>query len=849
MRMGTALPWLLLLGGALFTSACSGCCTTPETEGSVYVGEPQVNTRERLINDRLKEQQWLAAQLDKTDDLQPTVQGYSDLRLVSSFALGASASVSGKAKTEGDAGNGSDGGSGTDTGGDANAKSDGQTPAKPGSPPPAKDLKPEPTATKAERTSIEAYHDKAAYRDAIRADLKRARLDDAHDLAGNMLYDLNLDIGLVPGDKSTRYAQVTLWLTSDWDDTGSFRWLRPLFDQWREYLELSLAQETYKLQHRFDSRTLSEPDREFLAWFLEEYLPSARWELEQRSEAYEVLERGLNAAHMSYPNVHEFLRAVGDGVGETPVLAPSVKDKHVWTLELHDEEGVDRMKDRRDKPSGPRARPEPSANQNHFNKLVHKLEGAELKARTNSMHPNAVEEVLQWASGRDAPYNGNVHQAVRNLIPWAVWAKYYRDLRRIVDIWPPDVTDGQTRFEVREVPAFHVRKKSEEPEEEGTSAAANSNEPAADMKHADAAGANSHDTHAANGKAAETGLPTWRCSIGEALDWQFGKEGIHDTGFCLFGTRITDAERHPRAAVVEPQEYAQSISDVAARENLLSLAADVAAVTGNKARAGQLNTSYQRDRLETANALARKPLLVGFGMGRRRFGWVLGPRFVLEDGKPDFLHAPARHNVNAAITVPGWWSYVRIKGTYAWVKPDGSPGDAHCIWGRDDPEATLEPKCKDDGRRNEDHLTVVLPMPDDPMVEVTKALLLVRGGSGERFAVYKTRPAPSITLPKSRARQPLPSGPDTRGTILIRGAELWRNPQVLVGSQKAPEVEVLADMKGLLATFTDLRYPGDEVQRTKREAVSQDLTVITTFGATTREGAVSILPPVATDGS
>ena len=36
---------------------------------------------------------------------------------------------------------------------------------------------------------------------------------------------------------------------------------------------------------------------------------------------------------------------------------------------------------------------------------------------------------------------------------------------------------------------------------------------------------------------------------------------------------------------------------------------------------------------------------------------------------------------------------------------------------------------------------------------------------------------------------------------MLQGANLWRNPQVFVGSIKASEVLVLSDMRGIQATF------------------------------------------------
>src|SRR3954468_12776147 len=81
----------------------------------------------------------------------------------------------------------------------------------------------------------------------------------------------------------------------------------------------------------------------------------------------------------------------------------------------------------------------------------------------------------------------------------------------------------------------------------------------------------------------------------------------------------------------------------------------------------------------------------------------------------------------------------------------------------------------------------------------------------------------------------------TSQTILIRGAELWRNPQVYVGDQRASFVEVLPDMRGLLATFDKLSMPpaiGSAPQRL-------NLTVITSGGLSVLSDTVTLIPAAA----
>jgi len=71
---------------ALAAAVCLAGCTTyqPPTDGQLFVSRPQVFTRERLVEARLREYQWLENRLR---DLKPEegFQGLSDVRLARSF--------------------------------------------------------------------------------------------------------------------------------------------------------------------------------------------------------------------------------------------------------------------------------------------------------------------------------------------------------------------------------------------------------------------------------------------------------------------------------------------------------------------------------------------------------------------------------------------------------------------------------------------------------------------------------------------------------------------------------------------------------------------------------------------
>jgi hypothetical protein len=80
------------------------------------------------------------------------------------------------------------------------------------------------------------------------------------------------------------------------------------------------------------------------------------------------------------------------------------------------------------------------------------------------------------------------------------------------------------------------------------------------------------------------------------------------------------------------------------------------------------------------------------------------------------------------------------------------------------------------------------------------------------------RPAPTLYL----AEQALQVATNGDQTLLIRGRELWRNPAVIVGSTPADAVDLLPDMRGLIAHFKSVpaTYEPEAWTRSKRQSES-----------------------------
>jgi hypothetical protein len=181
---------LLTIGPALWSTVKRQLPNSP-TYGDILVDTPEVYTRERLVNDRLTQEAWLRAQLDRTTEL-----------LKSDRFAGVEGRL---ARSERNAATlaGLMGGEGALD----DVKEPEGTTAATGS-----------AATDFEPNPVDVFRDAQTYRDMIRAELMRTQLDDRHDIEGNTLYRLDFDTAVSPGANTTSLAVVTVAIQDDGDD-------------------------------------------------------------------------------------------------------------------------------------------------------------------------------------------------------------------------------------------------------------------------------------------------------------------------------------------------------------------------------------------------------------------------------------------------------------------------------------------------------------------------------------------------------------------------------------------------------------------------------------------------------
>ncbi|MEZ6186685.1 MAG: hypothetical protein R3F62_16950 [Planctomycetota bacterium] len=287
----------------------------------------------------------------------------------------------------------------------------------------------------------------------------------------------------------------------------------------------------------------------------------------------------------------------------------------------------------------------------------------------------------------------------------------------------------------------------------------------------------------------------------------------------------------PYVYAIQPKLHAQNISRVAAQETVLNLMATVSASLTQLAV--EDSAQYVKRSQELLSAINRKTKASGFIDGKDTFGWVLGPRFYLrpktflgfeiDEVEAAFEHVPAQYSYSATLAVPALLTALPLKGHFEWLDRFGNVLERAPLF-----------------RRTQTHLfnatdydlrsgrTVVrLPGPD---FDAYTASLFAEAGADP------TQPSIQDYSPNV-----LQAGGDT--SVVIRGENLWRNPEVYLAEQRATRVHILPDMRGVRAEFKELALPA---RLNAKSNPVVDLVVITSYGSTRVPLAVTILPK---DGS
>jgi hypothetical protein len=238
-----------------------------------------------------------------------------------------------------------------------------------------------------------------------------------------------------------------------------------------------------------------------------------------------------------------------------------------------------------------------------------------------------------------------------------------------------------------------------------------------------------------------------------------------------------------RAYSVLPRELVQRLGVTTESSQSLQTALTVAAQV-SPTLAGGLDIGYLRQSNARAEALSRQPLVVGFAGtepdnfdAKGYFGWLFGPQFAVKDEKRLSLQQMVRtYGVNADISIPGWWKYVKLDIHSAWV---ANWSDANVLNTKDDNSV----------KRTVVYKRVNLPITDG-VYEALTNFIAAKDVGEQATRLYARSVVPNV-VPACTSSV----------TFQIGGTNIWRADNIYLGGVKAKNVTVSPDMQGVAAEF------------------------------------------------
>lgn len=759
-------PSLLLIALSLFVSSCSNSTDNTHAVASVYVSRPQVYTKERLVSQRLADVQWMQGQL-KTDPA-ASFQGHLSTQTLTQVQELVTATITPTA---------------TPTAPAATAPTS-NTAGVTGLP----SLSSIPS-TSSTNTAIDQFNDLKARRDAINGAILNESLDDAHDLLGNTIYILKIDVATSPDQRVDRALLVSFTIAGPFDGTDktapSEQDKIAMYQGWRNAMVERVAREAMALEIRdwADQLTLQQNAemRENLArahQLAEARAKSGKYNLQPQSDQEVSLWKAYYFDNLLQKDQRGITRSQS---------TPSASDAQPSESKVPKDRAI---QDASRQILDPRAFGEFEPSAEPLSQLSQPAQSADEKMKGGEVPGGSIAAVPKPGKKNETAADRQNRKEQ--------WSYAFCDVVSVIAKYSGSGFDDLAQLAVTP--------------ESGGNLFGVVPLPLDDDK-----------------------LLCNACAFYDRL------VAAQKNGHGAF-------EAKAYVTAVDPSEYVQNISAVAGMEAVYNTALSLSAVLGHSGNIGS-NTSYLHASEQLMDSITRNPLVVGFADGESRFGWLLGPKFKLKKGggAPDFQQAVNRYTVSATVVVPAWWPALRVTKTCAWVNRDGSmtPIDdsvrsfnssllasPYMLEALGHPVPAHSRDIEAWGPTRE--IPVNLP------ADWSRFLDYSLGGYGR----YEHRPVIDTRVQKSD-RDGLQACPiavlregQKNATLLISGRDLWRNPMVFIGSQMADSVQVTPDMKGIVATFASVGEPS-----TRNFDRSVDLIVSTSDGSDAIPGGVLILPP------
>lgn len=303
-----------------------------------------------------------------------------------------------------------------------------------------------------------------------------------------------------------------------------------------------------------------------------------------------------------------------------------------------------------------------------------------------------------------------------------------------------------------------------------------------------------------------------------------------------------------RVVSVAPAEVAEQVTTSAQSDIRRAFSAAVDGLFRGTITSAQAAFDRASQELRRYELIGRNSLLIGFvgGDGSKcsasnSFGWIMGPRLETTTGgraKLRYRQVSGHYPVTATLIAPATlvglvlrYRVFRINDAGEWLESRAVPHPSERTRTAPFPlEQTLAPRQSN---------TITLTLPVDPET-IAQGILARNRWSVSRPAILAARAARPGESLRDDERPPqwrMQAG-EKKAAITVLGSNLWRNPQVYVGGQRASRVQILSDLGGLWAEFDEVRAPAGQ----DGKPVPVDLLVSTSRGSDRILGGVEILP-------
>jgi hypothetical protein len=749
--------FLVFLGlAACIPLACS-FIPPPNTLGAIHIGGPEIYTRERLVNDRFQEDSWLSNELVESKHAKEALSRTSRIR------------------------------SSTLTSGATSSQEKESLPAP-------------PNVGEASSSSLDSLKYELDYRDHIRNLLIENQLDDRHDLDGNSLYKLKFDASIVPGENTRRPAWIEITLTSPdfiarsanggndlsaMDKSVLDGW-RTIYRRWLESLETRLNQSHAELKRPFITGEFTHNDYAgFLAFVASvsevknpERLcgPDQFRELSTRRQPGRRLSTEERAKRRSC--VAELIRSRNKG------------NKGFYAS-----------------PPPPSALGTPTEKSSHPN-------GKPPPGRPDTLFPVA------------GPEDGSEIESLTRL-----WLDAYLGVKAVKLVLGLDLPlQAFTEYNYTQLPTLQPLLslssffKQEDPRSENFFSAQNNLKP---IRLLDP-GVKEKDFKDGLAKIASDPRYSslWNLQFADFVPFRATGTKIYrrdlmslgiDQRATWSGDRVEKSPvpglsvAHAEIGLQNFIERAQQLNKVFTYAVTPKANADlVFATVGSRIRGEAMlpeGFSAMTAGDVMSSAMNQRSVVVGFSDGfssseRAKFGWIINPRLLSRHGTT--VHASAQYPVSALVSIPSWWSEIRLEIDAGWLEEDGT-------------------------RKASDRAIQVLHVSLPADYEALEQILLQIQQLGPELMESHLDPI------RLTACKP--------ASVLIPGKRMWRTSVVTVGAQRADEIFVLPNMKGIIASYRSIasRAP-NETEGNSSDSVGRTVRVWTS------QGVIALPDPAVVSG-